>query len=68
MLRMDSVKENKNELNKNGAQGEFPFIQHLFWTVKLFIKKHLKCEGNKYEMNCLTIQEIFHAAVNATIQ
>ena len=24
MLRMDSVKENKNELNKNGAQGEFP--------------------------------------------
>ena len=38
MLRMDSVKENKNELNKNGAQGEFSFNQHLFWTHKLFLK------------------------------
>ena len=44
MLRMDSVKENKNELNKNGAQGEFPLNQHLFWTHKLFIKKtHRMC-------------------------
>ena len=39
MLRMDSVKENKNELNKNGVQGEFSGILQI--QVKQLILKYV---------------------------
>ena len=39
MLRMDSVKENKNELKKNGVQGEFSGILEIH--VKQLILKYI---------------------------